>query len=79
VKLARMNTTTLGYRRSQPRELDHREQDGIAVTLRYQEPNRVAVRVIDNTTGEELEVEVAAHDAVDAFRHPYAYILPAAA
>jgi hypothetical protein len=65
---------------SLPRELDHRENDGIDVTLLwYEDSNRVAVRVVDSETGEELELEVAAGDARDAFQHPYAYILPAAA
>jgi hypothetical protein len=80
VTLAPMNTTTLDSRRSRSRELDHRESDGLAVTLLwYEESNRVAVRVVDNETDEEFELEVAAGDALDAFRHPFAYILPAAA
>lgn len=62
------------------RELDHRESDGIAVTLLWDEDdNRVAIRVVDSDSDQELELEVAARDALDAFRHPYAYILPAAA
>jgi hypothetical protein len=40
VNLERMNTTTLGYGRSRPRELDHREQDGIAVTLLWYEESK---------------------------------------
>lgn len=75
-----MNTTTLDQRRSRSRELDHRESDGLAVTLLwYEESNRVAVRVVDSATGERFEVEVAGRDALDAFRHPYAYALPRAA
>ena len=75
-----MNTTTLDQRRSRPRELDHRESDGLAVTLLwYEESNRVAVRVDDSATEEQFEVEVASRDALDAFRHPYAYLLPTAA
>jgi hypothetical protein len=63
-----------------PRELDHREDGGISVTLLwFEESNSVAVHVVDSETGEELDLEVAASDALDAFRHPYAYRLLAAA
>jgi hypothetical protein len=63
-----------------PRELDHREDSGISVTLLwYEETNSVAVHVVDDERGEELELEVAGPDALDAFRHPYAYRLLAAA
>jgi hypothetical protein len=33
----------------------------------------VTVAVHDELTGEAFEVEVAPADALDAFRHPYAY------
>jgi hypothetical protein len=67
-------------RRSRPRELDHRESDGMSVTLLwYEEGNRVAVRVVDRETEEEFELEVAGRDALDAFHHPQAYMLFAAA
>jgi hypothetical protein len=63
-----------------PRELDHRESDGVSVTLLwYEDSNRVTVHVVDSGTGEEFDLEVAGRDALDAFRHPFAYILPAAA
>jgi hypothetical protein len=63
-----------------PRELDHRESDGVSVTLLWHEDsNRVTIHVADSGTGEEFDLEVAGRDALDAFRHPYAYILPAAA
>jgi hypothetical protein len=63
-----------------PRELDHRESDGVSVTLLwYEGSNRVTIHVVDSVTGEELDLEVAGRDALDAFRHPYAYILPVAA
>jgi hypothetical protein len=63
-----------------PRELDHREDGGVSVTLLwYEESNSVAVHVVDTETGEELELEVAGPHAPDAFRHPYAYRLLAAA
>jgi carotenoid cleavage dioxygenase-like enzyme len=70
----------LDERRSAPRELDHRESDGIAVTLLWHEDsNRVVVRVVDSRTEEEFELEVAPRDALDAFYHPNAYMLFAAA
>jgi hypothetical protein len=63
-----------------PRELDHRESDGVSVTLLwYEDSNRITIHVVDSGTGEEFDLEVAGRDALDAFRHPYAYILPAAA
>jgi carotenoid cleavage dioxygenase-like enzyme len=63
-----------------PRELDHRESDGVSVTLLWHEgTNRVTIHVVDSETGEELDIEVAGRDALDAFRHPYAYIQLAAA
>lgn len=63
-----------------PRELDHRESDGVSVTLLwYEGSNRVTIHVVDSDTGEELDLEVAGRDALDAFRHPYAYIQLAAA
>jgi hypothetical protein len=66
--------------RRPPRELDHRENDGIAVTLLwYEGTNRVAVRVVDSGTGEEFELDVAARNALDAFLHPHAYLLADAA
>jgi hypothetical protein len=62
------------------RELDHRESDGIAVTLVwYEDSDRIAVRVVDSESDEEFELAIAARDALDAFHHPYAYMLPAAA
>ena len=61
------------------RELDHRESDGIAVTLVwYEGSNRVAVRVSDVEADEDVELEIDPQDALDAFRHPYAYLLAAA-
>jgi hypothetical protein len=63
-----------------PRELDHREDGGLSVTLLwFEESNSVAVHVVDSDTGEELDLEVAGSDALDAFRHPYAYRLLATA
>jgi hypothetical protein len=60
------------------RELDQRHNDGIAVTLLWnQETNRVFVSVVDARKGVSFEFEVAGADAADAFHHPYAYAGPA--
>jgi len=70
----------LGEQRARARELDHRESDGIAVTLVwYEDSDRVAVRVVDGKSDEEFELEIEARDALDAFHHPYAHVLSAAA
>jgi hypothetical protein len=54
------------------RELAHRENDGIAVTLWWDAcTNRIAVVV--STDDGAFEVEVAPEQALDAFRHPFAY------
>jgi hypothetical protein len=65
---------------SRPRELDSREGHGLSVTLLwYEDSNRVAIRVVDSETEEEFELAIAGRDARDAFEHPYAYLLSAAA
>jgi hypothetical protein len=63
-----MTATTL-------RELDHRMNDGIDVTLFWRpEDDRAIVAVSDAKTGEEFTLEVAEHqNALDVFHHPYAY------
>jgi len=54
-------------------ELDRREADGISVTLSWDcVGNRVIVSVVE-ATGDSFEVTVEDANALDAFRHPYAY------
>ena len=56
------------------RELDHRNNDGIDVTLVWNsETNGVLVVVADERRGNAFTLDVAAADALDAFHHPYAY------
>ena len=56
------------------RELDHRFNDGIDVTLLWDErTNGVSVAVRDEKTGESFEFDVHPEDALTAFHHPYAY------
>ena len=56
------------------RELDQRSADGIDVTLFWNRTtNRVWVAVADGRRGHGFELDVDPSDALDAFRHPYAY------
>jgi hypothetical protein len=55
-------------------ELDHREADGVSVTLAWDcAANRVIVSVVEAATGDAFELTVEDANALDAFRHPYAY------
>jgi hypothetical protein len=54
------------------RELAHRENDGIVVTLWWEDcTNRVEVAVSDGD--DTFALEVRPENALDAFRHPFAY------
>jgi hypothetical protein len=56
------------------RELAHRSNDGIDVTLFwYPGTDELTVCVSDERRGAYFEVEPEANDALDAFYHPYAY------
>ena len=56
------------------RELDHRTNDGIEVSsLCNPHTNHVFVAIADQRSGESIELTVRAADALDAFRHPFAY------
>jgi hypothetical protein len=56
-------------------ELAARWNDGIMVTL-FWEPrgNALTVTVQDEKNGEAFELDVPPSAALDAFRHPYAYL-----
>jgi hypothetical protein len=55
------------------RELDHRHTNGIDVTLSWSPADdRLYVTVVDDA-GDAFELVVGAHEALDAFQHPYAY------
>ncbi len=57
------------------RELDRRSNDGIDVTLLWEpRTNRVLVAVVDERGDVSFELEVDPANALDAFRHPYAYL-----
>jgi hypothetical protein len=57
------------------RELDHRVNDGIDVTLFWRpEDDRVLVSVSDARTGQAFTIAVAeGQRALDVFHHPFAY------
>jgi hypothetical protein len=56
------------------RELAHRTNDGIDVTLFWSKAsNRVTISVFHARSRTALEFEVDGTDALDAFNHPYAY------
>ena len=58
-----------------PRELAHRSAAGLDVSLLWFEATgRVAVRVLDSTTGDRFELSVERADALNAFHHPFAYM-----
>ena len=56
-------------------ELDTRSADGITVALLWRrgDPD-VLLRVDDERTGVRVELGVPGRDALQAFRHPFAYI-----
>lgn len=56
------------------RELDRRSNDGIDVAVLWNpRTNQVSVAVDDDRLGESFELEIDPANALDAFRHPYAY------
>ena len=60
-------------------ELAYRSSDGIAVSLFWSRlTDTVTIELIDDRLDERLEFAVARHNALDAFRHPYAYAPQAA-
>jgi hypothetical protein len=60
--------------RSDARELDARENDGIHVVLLWHpRTDEVTVSVDDTRTGRYFELPVERDRALDAFRHPFAY------
>jgi hypothetical protein len=57
------------------RELGHRTGDGLDITLFWNsETNDVFVVVEDERDGKAFKLDVDAADALDAFRHPFAYV-----
>jgi hypothetical protein len=55
-------------------ELAHRHRDGLEVTLLWDAvSNRVWIHLVDDRDQTELEFDVDARTALDAFYHPYVY------
>lgn len=55
------------------RELDQRHANGIDVTLWWHPPDDRLVVAVRDGAGDAFELTVDAHEALDAFEHPYAY------
>jgi hypothetical protein len=56
------------------RELDHRTNDGIEVTLLWNEHTEtLTVAVEDHRSATSFEIQPPADHALRAFHHPYAY------
>jgi len=56
------------------RELAHRHQDGLEVTLRWDEgSNEISVEVIDERADTRVAFVVHPMSALDAFAHPFVY------
>ena len=57
------------------RELAHRVNDGIEVSLFWEKVGDVlSLELYDGKTEEHFAIEVPRDRALEAFRHPYAYI-----
>jgi hypothetical protein len=60
--------------RSKTRELAHRVTSDVEVTLFWRKrDNFVTLRLVEFATGIEFEFGVPPENALDAFKHPYAY------
>lgn len=56
------------------RELNYRSGEGFEVSLLWSpESDQLAVVVIDEARREEFAIEVEPGEAMEVFRHPYAY------
>jgi hypothetical protein len=56
------------------RELAHRASDGVEVVLFWHEPtDELTVAVSDERTGAYFELRAEPDQALDVFKHPYAY------
>jgi hypothetical protein len=56
------------------RELAERESGGVSVILRWEDgTGLLSVSVKDSRTGEAFDLDANESNALDVFRHPYAY------
>ena len=66
------DTTDTNFR--MPIELDSRTQDGFQVSLLWQPgTDVVVVEVNDERAGQRFQLVVDGEEALDVFRHPFAY------
>jgi hypothetical protein len=55
-------------------ELDYRENDGLEVSLLWNRTdNSLSVLVVDTKTEDVFELPARGAEAMDVFRHPFAY------
>ena len=55
-------------------ELDHRESNGISVTLLWNRTTgAIVVRVVDEASDEDFDLDCATDEALAVFHHPFAY------
>lgn len=66
-----MTTTTVTF--PARRELDYRRTNGIDVTLVWDPTNDQLFVTVEDDAGDSFELAVDPHEALDVFRHPYAY------
>ena len=69
-----MTATLTPTRHTARRELDHRSSNGVDVTLSWRPTWNDLVLTVRDDAGGSFELEAAAHEALDAFDHPYAYV-----
>jgi hypothetical protein len=56
-------------------ELAQRDSNGISVTLLWHSTTgKLTVSVCDRRTGEAFDLSASTDNALDVFRHPYAYV-----
>jgi hypothetical protein len=61
-----------------PKELAHRNQDGLEVTLLWDAcTNEVSIDAVDQRNESAFRLPIAGRFALDAFNHPYAYAVAA--
>jgi hypothetical protein len=66
-------TLTISPAAAGRRELDHRQSNGIDVTLSWCPiGGELFVTVVDDA-GDSFEIAVEPHEALDVFQHPFAY------
>jgi len=62
------------------RELDRRVNSGLEITLYWNAyDNSTSIEIYHQATGETIGFPVPADQALDAFRHPFAYLVADAA